>query len=52
MASEEVINIFCHSNRMLIMNDCFINIWCLCMSLILANVFEDDNNKVKKVIFI
>lgn len=31
-----------HSNRFLVMMDGSVNIWCPCMSLELANVFEDD----------
>lgn len=33
---------FYHSNRVLIMMDGSVNIWCPCMSLELANVFQDD----------
>lgn len=31
-----------HSNRILVMPDGSVNIWCPCMALELANVFEDD----------
>lgn len=35
-------NAFRHSNRMLVMPDGTVNIWCPCMSLELANVFTDS----------
>lgn len=35
-------NKYYHSNRMLIMQDGSVNIWCPCLSLELANVFIDD----------